>query len=80
MNTFDRICAASAGLLGVILLLLGLIGLFAGCKAQFTLPPVIGVLPALVGWGILKAVKVAWNVPPGGRRNPPNWDNFTQFP
>lgn len=78
MNTFDRICAASAGVLGVLLLLLGIIGLFAGCKAQFTLPPVLGVLPALVGWGILKAVKVAWNAPPGDGRKPLKEDNFSQ--
>ena len=63
MTTFDRICAGAGAVLGVALLLLGVLGLFAGCKAHFSLPPVLGVLPAFVGWGILKAVKVAWNVP-----------------
>lgn len=63
MSSFDRICAGAAFALGVALLLLGVLGLFAGCKAHFSLPPVIGVVPAFVGWGILKAVKVAWNAP-----------------
>ncbi len=64
MTTFDRICAATAGALGAVLLLLGIVGLFTGCKAHFALHPVFGVRPAFVGWGILKAVRVAWNVRP----------------
>jgi len=41
-----------------------------GCKAHFTLPPVAGVLPALVGWGIVKPIVVAWraSTPPGPAR------------
>lgn len=62
MNLFDRICAALAMILGVVLLVLGIVGLFTGCKANFTLPPILGVLPALVGWGIAKSVWVAWSV------------------
>ena len=62
MNLFDRICAVLAMILGVVLLVLGIVGLFIGCKASFTLPPILGVLPALVGWGIAKSVWVAWSV------------------
>jgi hypothetical protein len=64
MNPFDKICAAAAFLLGILLLLLGAVGLFTGCKANFTLPPVLGVIPAFVGWGIVRAVYFAWNRPP----------------
>jgi len=62
MNTFDRLCAGTAFLLGITLLILGVIGLFMGCSAHFTLPPVLGILPAFVGWGIVRAVYVAWDV------------------
>ena len=55
MSAFDKLCAAVAFLLGVALLILGVFGLFAGCKAHFTLPPILGVLPAFVGWGIIRA-------------------------
>ena len=62
MSIFDKICAGAACLLGVALLILGVFGLFAGCKAHFTLPPILGALPAFVGWGIVRAVWVAWHV------------------
>ena len=64
MTTFDKICATGACLLAVALIVLGVIGLFAGCRAQFTLPPILGILPAFIGWGILRAITVAWNAPP----------------
>ncbi len=70
MTTFDGICAGAGAVLGVVLLLLGVLGLFAGCQAQFSLPPVLGALPAFIGWGILKAVKVAWNTSPDKPRQP----------
>ena len=39
MNLFDKFCAALAFALGILLLVLGCIGLFAGCQANFSLPP-----------------------------------------
>ena len=42
MSVFDRICAGLAFLLGIVLVVLGLLGLFFGCRANFTLPPVLG--------------------------------------
>ena len=60
LNLFDKICAALGCALGVVLLILGTLGLCVGCNAHFTLPPVLGVLPALVGWGILKSAVVAF--------------------
>lgn len=63
MNGFDRFCAVLAGILGAVLLLLGAIGIFFGSAAHFRLPPILGGLPALVGWGIIRTVMLAWNVP-----------------
>lgn len=63
LSGFDKFCAGSAFVLGIVFLMLGAIGLFAGCSAHFTLPPVVGVVPAFVGWGIVRAVRVAWNTP-----------------
>jgi hypothetical protein len=62
MSSFDKLCGAMAFLLGGILLISGTFGLFAGCSASFTLPPVLGAIPAFVGWGIVRSVRVAWNV------------------
>lgn len=56
----DKFCFVFSFALGIPLLILGIFGLFGGCSAHFTLPPVLGVLPAIVGWGILRAVWVAW--------------------
>jgi hypothetical protein len=69
MSVFDKLCAAAAFLLGIALVILGVFGLFAGCKAHFTLPPILGVIPAFVGWGIIRAVWFAWNV--RRRQKPP---------
>jgi len=62
MNGFDKACAALAFALAVVLLVLGVVGLFIGCRAYFTLPPILGVFPALIGWGIFRSVRVAWQV------------------
>ena len=65
MNVVDKICMALAFPIGLILLILGAIGLFTGCRAHFSLPPVLGLVPGIVGWGIVRAIYLAWN------RNPP---------
>ncbi len=64
MNIFDKICASMAFVLGVVLILLGVIGAFIGCKAHFTLPPILGVIPAIIGWGVVKPIILAWKKPP----------------
>ncbi|HKA08579.1 MAG TPA: hypothetical protein VKD71_15075 [Gemmataceae bacterium] len=63
MNTFDKLCGALAFVLGCVFVVLGVLGLFIGCQANFTLPPIAGVLPAFIGWGIIRAVYLAWNRP-----------------
>lgn len=63
MNLFDKICAVLVFVLGIIFVLLGGFGVFTGCKANFTLPPILGVIPLLVGWGIIKPILVAWKRP-----------------
>jgi hypothetical protein len=66
MNAFDKICGVLAFPLGVVLLILGVVGLFVGCSAHFSLPPILGVVPAFVGLGIMRSIYIAWNCP---RRN-----------
>ena len=61
MNMFDKLCALLAFPFGLLLLILGVIGLFAGSSANFSLPPVLGVIPAFVGWGIMRAIYFSWN-------------------
>jgi len=60
MNLFDKICAVLAFILGGLFLLFGGLGLFMGCNAHFSLPPILGVIPFFVGWGIIKPILVAW--------------------
>lgn len=62
MNVFDKACAVLAFALGVMLVIAGLVGLFGGVRASFTLPPVLGLLPAFAGWGIVRAVRLSWHV------------------
>jgi hypothetical protein len=79
VNLFDKICAVLAFALGAALLILGVIGLFTGCRAHFTLPPILGALPAIAGWGIIKPIIVAWKSPPGGaipRISEPGGDDY----
>jgi hypothetical protein len=64
VNAFDKLCAVGAFVLGLVFLVFGVLGLFVGCSARFTLPPLLGVLPAFVGWGIVRAVYFAWSSPP----------------
>ncbi len=61
LSGFDKFCAVLAFVLAVPLMLLGVIGVFFGCRANFSLPPVLGVLPAFVAWGIIRPIMVAWN-------------------
>lgn len=64
MSVFSKICAALAFVLGGILLVLGTIGVFTGSAANFKLPPIAGGIPALVGWGIVRSVYLAWKIKP----------------
>jgi hypothetical protein len=38
---------------------LGVLGLFFGCEAHFRLSPVLGIIPAFVGWGIVRTARIA---------------------
>ena len=60
MTMFDKWCAGAAFVFGIAFVVLGVLGVFFGCNAHFTLPPVLGVIPALVGWGIVRTVRLAW--------------------
>ena len=45
MSVFDKICAVPTIVVGVIFMVLGAFGVIFGCKANFTLPPILGGLP-----------------------------------
>jgi hypothetical protein len=70
LTVFDRICAMLALAVGVFLLIDGIVGLFVGSAAWYRFPPVLGVLPALCGWGILRCFYVAWYAKPAVRDIP----------
>jgi hypothetical protein len=85
VNGFDKFCAVGAFVLGLVFLVLGVLGLFIGCKAYFTLPPLLGVVPAFIGWGIVRAVYFAWQEPrnpdePYERPYPPEQDYWQRGP
>ncbi len=63
MNLFDKFCSVFAFLLGAVLILLGVLGLFKGCNAHFALPPIAGIVPAFIGWGIVRPIIHAWRQP-----------------
>jgi hypothetical protein len=63
MNIFDKICTGITFLLGLVFLVLGAFGLFKGCNAHFSLPPIWGIIPAFFGWGIIRSVLGAWKPP-----------------
>ena len=52
MTTFDKICATIAIPIGILFMVLGIVGLFVGASAHFTLPPVLGALPFFLGWAM----------------------------
>ncbi|MCA9177848.1 MAG: hypothetical protein KDB14_25450 [Planctomycetales bacterium] len=67
MAVFNRLCMSLAFFVGLGLAILGTFGFFLGSSAHFVLPPILGGLPLLVGWGIVIAVIRAWDVIPQKR-------------
>ncbi len=63
MTTFDKCCAVMTIPIGVVFMILGVMGLFAGSSANFTLPPVLGVLPFFVGWSMCVSLIRYWRSP-----------------
>jgi len=62
MSTFDKLCSMLAIPIGALFMLLGIVGLFAGAKAAFTLPPVVGVLPFFLGWAMCVVPLKLWSL------------------
>lgn len=52
MSGFDKLCACVAIPVGFVFLILGVFGFFAGSSAHFTLPPLLGGVPFLLGWAM----------------------------
>lgn len=59
LNAFDKACAYLALLFAAFFVLFGLPGFFLGCKLWLELPAILGVLPALAGWGIFRTFWIA---------------------
>ncbi|MGJ8657488.1 MAG: hypothetical protein ACSHX6_13650 [Akkermansiaceae bacterium] len=70
MNKFDKICAVLSIPIGAVFMLLGVVGLFTGSRANFDLPPVIGFLPFFLGWAMCVTVIKFWKK--DGAELPPN--------
>jgi hypothetical protein len=68
LSAFDRFCMFLAFLLAVPLLVFGTVGIITGFYVRLSLPPILGVLPALAAWGTLRAILVALRV---ARSDPP---------
>ncbi len=60
MTLFDKICSCLAIPIGAIFMVHGALGFFAGSKAHFTLPPVLGVLPFFLGWSMCVTLVKFW--------------------
>ena len=74
MEVFNKVCMGFAFALGAVLALLGVTGVFFGSSASFKLPPIVGVLPAFAGWGIIFAVRNSWGVAPRSSASNANGD------
>jgi hypothetical protein len=70
LSLLDRVCAALAFVCALGFLVLGAFGLVFGVSFRLAWPPIVGGLPVLIGWGILRSVIVAWPRPaaPGPAR------------
>jgi hypothetical protein len=62
MTTFDKICALFSILAGALFMILGVVGFFAGARANFRLPPILGGLPFLLGWGMCIPLVRYWRM------------------
>ena len=62
MNMFEKICMVLTIPVGAIFMVLGIIGLFAGCNAHFTLPPILGVLPFFLGFAMFVCLVKYWKL------------------
>ena len=60
MNLFDKICACFAIPIGLVFLVLGIFGFFAGSRAHFELPPILGGLPFFLGWAMCVTLIKFW--------------------
>ena len=71
MNAFDKICACLAIPIGIVFLILGGVGFFAGSSAHFALPPVLGGLPFFLGWAMSITLIRFWTLSNRG------WDDVS---
>jgi len=62
MTGFDKVCAVFAIPIGIVFMVIGVVGLFIGSKAHFSLPPILGGLPFFLGWGMSIPLIRYWRI------------------
>jgi hypothetical protein len=62
MNVFEKLCMIVTIPVGALLMGLGVLGLFAGCNAHFTLPPILGFAPFLLGFAMCVCLVRYWKL------------------
>ena len=62
MNVFEKLCMILTIPVGAIFMALGIFGLFMGCNAHFTLPPLLGVLPFFLGFPMCVCLVRYWKL------------------
>jgi hydrogenase/urease accessory protein HupE len=62
MNIFEKICMVVTIPVGAIFMVLGVIGLFTGCNAHFTLPPILGAIPFFLGFAMCVCLVRYWKL------------------
>jgi hypothetical protein len=70
VNLFDKICACLAIPVGAVFMVLGVVGLFTGASARFTLPAIAGGLPFFLGWAMCVVLVKYWRA--SNRRRAPD--------
>lgn len=56
MNGFTILCAGLGAVVGFLLMLIGVQGMFWGSEMKVTISGIVGLIPLLAGYGILKGV------------------------
>lgn len=60
MSIFDKLCVCLTIPFGIIFIVLGIMGLFFGSQASFSLPPILGFFPFFVGWAMTVTLIKYW--------------------
>jgi hypothetical protein len=62
ITTTEKVCAIITIPLGVLLLIQGAIGVFFGASFHYSLPPVLGFIPAIIGGNMCISIVRYWKL------------------